>query len=301
MLPRDVRARAAQPRWRAQFGEDFAAARADGSSRAAGRGRSESGYGLHVVLVRRAPGRAPARARRGPAARRARARGRRGEDGSSTRCTSSCSRSTRRDREPPPMRHAAADVADAGDQRSRGDAWPSLVALAHRRRALASTSLVGARDAARLPRAARDGTRAPTASCGKARAGGEVEIYIAPVVPKAAASRRPTDRSSTPGASSCAGRSPARAASRARRSRSTGLESTVTDVLVRVHHADGRLESHLLQPATPSVTLGAATTRLASAPSAYAPARRRAHPARRRPPAVRARPAPDRRRPLDAA
>ena len=31
-----------------------------------------------------------------------------------------------------------------------------------------------------------------------------------------------------------------------------GLEATVTDVLVRVHYADGRLESHLLRPATPS-------------------------------------------------
>ena len=39
--------------------------------------------------------------------------------------------------------------------------------------------------------------------------------------------------------------------------RIAGLETTITDVLVRVHHADGRLESHLLRPATPSVTLGA--------------------------------------------
>jgi hydrogenase/urease accessory protein HupE len=39
-----------------------------------------------------------------------------------------------------------------------------------------------------------------------------------------------------------------------------GLEATITDVLVRLHHADGRLESHLLRPATPSVTLGGITT-----------------------------------------
>jgi hydrogenase/urease accessory protein HupE len=39
-----------------------------------------------------------------------------------------------------------------------------------------------------------------------------------------------------------------------------GLETTVTDVLVRLHHADGRLESHLLRPATPSVTLGGVTS-----------------------------------------
>jgi hydrogenase/urease accessory protein HupE len=39
-----------------------------------------------------------------------------------------------------------------------------------------------------------------------------------------------------------------------------GLESTITDVIVRVHHKDGRLESHLLKPTNPSVTLGAATS-----------------------------------------
>ena len=38
-----------------------------------------------------------------------------------------------------------------------------------------------------------------------------------------------------------------------------GLESTITDVLVRVKHADGRLESHLLRPTTPSVTFGGNT------------------------------------------
>ena len=39
-----------------------------------------------------------------------------------------------------------------------------------------------------------------------------------------------------------------------------GLETTITDVLVRVHHADGRLESHLLRPSSPMVTLGGSTT-----------------------------------------
>ena len=39
-----------------------------------------------------------------------------------------------------------------------------------------------------------------------------------------------------------------------------GLASTVTDVIVRVHHGDGRLESHLLKPGNPSVTLGAQTS-----------------------------------------
>jgi len=39
-----------------------------------------------------------------------------------------------------------------------------------------------------------------------------------------------------------------------------GLEATITDVLVRVNHADGRLESHLLRPTTPAVTFGGVTT-----------------------------------------
>jgi hydrogenase/urease accessory protein HupE len=39
-----------------------------------------------------------------------------------------------------------------------------------------------------------------------------------------------------------------------------GLEGTITDVLVRLHHTDGRLESYLLRPISPSVTFGGATT-----------------------------------------
>ena len=49
--------------------------------------------------------------------------------------------------------------------------------------------------------------------------------------------------------------------------RVSGLETTITDVLVRIEHLDGRVESHLLRPATPAVTLGAATTRLERAGS----------------------------------
>jgi hydrogenase/urease accessory protein HupE len=49
--------------------------------------------------------------------------------------------------------------------------------------------------------------------------------------------------------------------------RIAGLEATVTDVLVRVQHRDGRVESHLLRPATPSVELGAVTSALGRASS----------------------------------
>ena len=81
--------------------------------------------------------------------------------------------------------------------------------------------------------------------------------------------------------------------------RIAGLETTMTDVLVRITHADGRVESHLLRPATPSLTLGAATSGLERA-AVLPAAGRAAHPARRRPPALRARAAADRPRPLDA-
>jgi hydrogenase/urease accessory protein HupE len=41
-----------------------------------------------------------------------------------------------------------------------------------------------------------------------------------------------------------------------------GLQSTLTDVLVRVYHADGWLETHLVKPLDPQVTLGERTSAL---------------------------------------
>ena len=55
-------------------------------------------------------------------------------------------------------------------------------------------------------------------------------------------------------------RSTARAALPARRLRMAGLETAATDVLVRIQHQDGRVESHLLKPAQPFITFGAQTT-----------------------------------------
>jgi hydrogenase/urease accessory protein HupE len=49
-----------------------------------------------------------------------------------------------------------------------------------------------------------------------------------------------------------------------------GLEATITDVLVRVEHADGRLESYLLRPTSASVTLGGNTGGLAERALGYA-------------------------------
>ena len=93
--------------------------------------------------------------------------------------------------------------------------------------------------------------------------GGEIEIQIAPLIPRGCRLATPDRQQLSPGAVivrgtlSCpdgglAGKTIAVA----------GLEATITDVLVRVHHADGRLESHLLRPASPAVTLGGATSSL---------------------------------------
>jgi hydrogenase/urease accessory protein HupE len=90
--------------------------------------------------------------------------------------------------------------------------------------------------------------------------GGEIEIQIAPKVPEGCGLQTPDRQLMTPGAMivrgtlTCAGGLAGKTIS------IVGLEATITDVLVRLHHADGRLESHLLRPQTPSVTLGAVTT-----------------------------------------
>jgi hydrogenase/urease accessory protein HupE len=40
--------------------------------------------------------------------------------------------------------------------------------------------------------------------------------------------------------------------------RIAGLEKTATDVLIRIHHADGVMETHLVRPASPSIVIGEA-------------------------------------------
>jgi hypothetical protein len=90
--------------------------------------------------------------------------------------------------------------------------------------------------------------------------GGEVEIRIAPVVPEGCRFAAPDRQQLTPGAEIVRGRLACDGGLAGKTLRIGGLETTITDVLVRVHHADGRLESHLLRPATPDVTLGARTS-----------------------------------------
>lgn len=96
----------------------------------------------------------------------------------------------------------------------------------------------------------------------KRPSGGEVEIRIAPVLPRECRLTTPDRQPLSPGAVIVRGTLSCPAGLAGRTLAIDGLETTVTDVLVRVHHADGRLESHLLRPASPRVTLGARTTAL---------------------------------------
>jgi hypothetical protein len=93
--------------------------------------------------------------------------------------------------------------------------------------------------------------------------GGEVEIRINPVIPEGCTLvTEDNQQQVSPGAVVVRGIVRCAGGLKGKILRIGGLETTITDVLVRVHHADGRLESHLLRPASPSVELGGSTTQL---------------------------------------
>ncbi len=94
----------------------------------------------------------------------------------------------------------------------------------------------------------------------KKPSGGEVEIYIAPIIPKECRLTTSNQQQLTPGALVVRGTLQCEGGIQGKTFVIDGLDSTVTDVIIRVHHADGRLESHLLKPVNPSVTLGAQTS-----------------------------------------
>ena len=95
----------------------------------------------------------------------------------------------------------------------------------------------------------------------KQPSGGEVEIRIAPVFPEGCRLVTRDRQQPTPGALITRGALRCQGGLAGRSIAIAGLETTITDVLVRVHHADGRLESHVLRPAATSVTLGGVTGR----------------------------------------
>jgi hydrogenase/urease accessory protein HupE len=99
----------------------------------------------------------------------------------------------------------------------------------------------------------------------KKPSGGEVEIQIAPAIPDGCHLATRDRQQLTPGAVIVRGTLACRGGIAGKTIVIAGLEATATDVLVRLHHADGRLESHLLRPAPPSVTLGGAGSATARA------------------------------------
>jgi hydrogenase/urease accessory protein HupE len=94
----------------------------------------------------------------------------------------------------------------------------------------------------------------------KKPSGGEVEIFIAPIVPAGCRLSPAGQQPLTPGALVVRGLLRCDGGIEGKTLAIDGLDSTITDVIVRVHHRDGRLESHLLKPTAASVTLGAATS-----------------------------------------
>jgi hydrogenase/urease accessory protein HupE len=94
----------------------------------------------------------------------------------------------------------------------------------------------------------------------KKPAGGEIEIRIAPVIPDGCRLLTPDRQQITPGSVLVRGTLQCEGGIAGKTLRVAGLEATLTDVLIRIHHADGRLESHLLRPSSATATLGAITT-----------------------------------------
>ena len=94
----------------------------------------------------------------------------------------------------------------------------------------------------------------------KKPSGGEVEIYIAPIIPKECRLATNGQQQLTPSALIVRGTLRCEGGIEGKTLAIDGLESTISDVIVRIHHADGRLESHVLKPVSPSVTLGALTS-----------------------------------------
>jgi hydrogenase/urease accessory protein HupE len=85
--------------------------------------------------------------------------------------------------------------------------------------------------------------------------GGEVELSIAPVLPPECTLAAPGQQQLTPGAVVVRGLLTCHGGIAGKTLAIAGLQTTITDVLVRVIHDDGRIESHLLRPPAPSVTL----------------------------------------------
>jgi hydrogenase/urease accessory protein HupE len=88
--------------------------------------------------------------------------------------------------------------------------------------------------------------------------GGETAIDLVPLLPEGCELAAPGPAASTPGAVLVHGELRCAGGLAGKIITIGGLESTYTDVVIRVEHADGRVESHLAKPVAPSVALGTA-------------------------------------------
>lgn len=95
----------------------------------------------------------------------------------------------------------------------------------------------------------------------KGPAGGEVEIRIAPAIPEGCRLEGADAPRIAPGAVVVRGTLTCDGGLAGRTLRVQGLESTTTDVLVRLERVDGSVETHLLRPAAPSLTVGGSAPR----------------------------------------
>jgi len=89
----------------------------------------------------------------------------------------------------------------------------------------------------------------------KRPAGGETTIRIAPEIPSGCLFSSPDGARAIAGAVIARGTLKCPAGLAGRELRIAGLEATMTDVLVRLTHSDGRIESHILRPSSPSVVI----------------------------------------------
>lgn len=94
----------------------------------------------------------------------------------------------------------------------------------------------------------------------KKPAGGESEVQIAPILPPGCDVSTPDRQVPAPGAFVLRGTVRCEGGIQGKTLAIGGLESTIIEVIVRVHHRDGRLESHVLRPGSPSVSLGSVTS-----------------------------------------
>jgi hydrogenase/urease accessory protein HupE len=96
----------------------------------------------------------------------------------------------------------------------------------------------------------------------KKPAGGETEVQIAPMIPDGCTVSSSDPQLPTPGAFVMRGVVRCEGGIQAKKLAINGLESTVTDVIVRVEMLDGRKWTTIMHPSQPWVQVAAAQTRL---------------------------------------